>query len=89
VILSTPDAIGKALEQHMSECNKSQAKRKQTFGMPETDDSSDEARGAHFNMVEPGNGVPSKTMTTCPECGLTISHEGGCLLCHNCGYSKC
>jgi len=25
----------------------------------------------------------------CPECGSTIQHEGGCVICRNCGYSKC
>jgi len=26
---------------------------------------------------------------TCPECGKTVEHEGGCVICRNCGYSKC
>ena len=25
----------------------------------------------------------------CPDCGGTIEHEGGCLVCHVCGYSRC
>ena len=25
----------------------------------------------------------------CPECGETLTHEGGCDNCKNCGYSKC
>ena len=25
----------------------------------------------------------------CPECGSTLSQEGGCNICHECGYSKC
>ncbi len=25
----------------------------------------------------------------CPECGSPINHEGGCVVCKNCGYSKC
>ncbi|MCF7807527.1 MAG: adenosylcobalamin-dependent ribonucleoside-diphosphate reductase [Candidatus Marinimicrobia bacterium] len=87
LILSTPDAIGKALEQHMAEFN-SKASAEQIRTVVESD--ADEANsGAHFNMVESGNGTGSKTMSTCPECGSTIAHEGGCLLCHNCGYSKC
>ncbi len=88
LILSTPDAIGKALEQHMSDFNKDITKD-QSFGMMDSEDVPEEDNSAHFNMVEPSKGTTSKTMTTCPECGLTISHEGGCLLCHNCGYSKC
>ena len=26
---------------------------------------------------------------TCPECGASIIHEGGCVQCKNCGWSKC
>ena len=25
----------------------------------------------------------------CPECGAELKHEGGCNICHSCGYSKC
>lgn len=25
----------------------------------------------------------------CPECGAGMDHEGGCVICRNCGYSKC
>ncbi len=25
----------------------------------------------------------------CPECGGVIEHEGGCCICHACGYSEC
>lgn len=25
----------------------------------------------------------------CPECGNHLEHEGGCVTCRNCGYSKC
>lgn len=25
----------------------------------------------------------------CPECGSALEHEGGCVTCRNCGYSKC
>ena len=25
----------------------------------------------------------------CPECGATVEHEGGCVCCRQCGYSKC
>lgn len=37
---------------------------------------------------------PVKTQTeqkkhTCPECGNEIAFEGGCMVCKNCGFSKC
>ena len=25
----------------------------------------------------------------CPECGSEMEHEGGCVICRACGYSKC
>lgn len=25
----------------------------------------------------------------CPECGAELSHTGGCINCHNCGWTKC
>ncbi len=25
----------------------------------------------------------------CPECGGAVEHEGGCEVCHDCGYTKC
>lgn len=25
----------------------------------------------------------------CPECGSPVEHEGGCVICRNCGFSKC
>jgi NAD-dependent deacetylase len=25
----------------------------------------------------------------CTECGSVLEHEGGCVICRNCGYSKC
>jgi ribonucleoside-diphosphate reductase alpha chain len=41
---------------------------------------------------ERGNGDEHKVamlMGACPECGGAIEREGGCLVCHNCGFTKC
>ena len=27
--------------------------------------------------------------STCPNCKNELEHEGGCVICRNCGYSKC
>jgi ribonucleoside-diphosphate reductase alpha chain len=42
-----------------------------------------------------GNGGPEKPaeealiIGACPECGGAVEHEGGCAVCHNCGFTKC
>jgi ribonucleoside-diphosphate reductase alpha chain len=41
---------------------------------------------------EKGNGDRHKVvmlMGACPECGGAIERESGCLVCHNCGFTKC
>lgn len=35
------------------------------------------------------DGGASKAIKHCPECGAVLEHEGGCVVCRNCGYSKC
>lgn len=29
------------------------------------------------------------SMKACPECGKSVEHEGGCVICRHCGFSKC
>ena len=36
---------------------------------------------------KPRVGVASAN--ACPECGMAINHESGCVVCTHCGYSKC
>jgi len=38
-----------------------------------------------------GNGHKDDIMLigACPECGGAVEHEGGCAVCHNCGFTKC
>ena len=31
----------------------------------------------------------AKLAKFCPECGSKLEHEGGCVTCRDCGYSKC
>lgn len=33
--------------------------------------------------------IPDDKKSICPECGSKVEHEGGCVVCRNCGYSKC
>jgi hypothetical protein len=33
--------------------------------------------------------LPGQLPALCPECSTPVQHEGGCVICRNCGYSKC
>jgi ribonucleoside-diphosphate reductase alpha chain len=33
--------------------------------------------------------VNTARITKCPECGKGVEHEGGCVICRHCGFSKC
>ncbi len=45
------------------------------------------------NVPSESGGLPrgsaDKAFQFCPECGSAVEHEGGCVVCRNCGYSKC
>lgn len=40
-------------------------------------------------MDSPVSATVSLGMNFCPECGTKLAHEGGCVVCRSCGYSKC
>lgn len=48
----------------------------------------------YYSRDEKGNRGDSLTnpimlIGQCPECGGAVEHEGGCAVCHNCGFTKC
>ena len=74
LILSTPDAIGRALETFVNGDSPSQEKKSQ------------------FEIAEenPPRGKAGEYGQHCSECdGSGIVNEGGCLVCKDCGWSKC
>jgi ribonucleoside-diphosphate reductase alpha chain len=43
---------------------------------------------SHVAQVDPP--APTQaTMGACPDCGGAMDHEGGCLVCRGCGFSRC
>ena len=81
VILSTPDAIGKAIEKYIagSKSKKSDPADKKgfTFYGNNTSEATDSVEFKEHKY------------TLCQECGSTMTHENGCMVCKHCGYSKC
>lgn len=74
---SCPDAIAKAIERVYQ-----QQVRLGHWAEPELS----AAEGPAASQAE--TVVPGR-MRFCPECGAKLEHEGGCVICCNCGYSKC
>ncbi len=49
--------------------------------LPET-----QAKAVKVKKAEPEERI---NYNFCPECGAEVQHEGGCMLCRGCGFSKC
>ena len=76
-VLSCPDAISRVIAKVAKE-HFFGAAAQQPIKMD--DDVTDEA------AIAVADGTPNGE---CPECGATMEHEGGCIICRACGYSKC
>ena len=46
-------------------------------------------QGAAVGAPEPQLAFQEVAQGACPDCGGVIEHEGGCIVCRLCGYSKC
>jgi ribonucleoside-diphosphate reductase alpha chain len=82
LILSTPDAIGKALDDHLK--NRTPQKSK------------DEPKFTHFTIANEaethGKSIQDytvKNISSCPDCGSPVQFQSGCVTCMSCGFSKC
>ena len=80
LILSTPDAIGKALDDYLKhrESNDPNEQHLQ-FTMASSRESNNK------DVVD----FTLKNLSTCPDCGSTLQHQSGCVTCPSCGFSKC
>ncbi|MGE5631818.1 MAG: vitamin B12-dependent ribonucleotide reductase [Caulobacteraceae bacterium] len=101
-VLSCPDAIGRALERYMKlHVDLKDVKTIDELAVEIEDNTSCIgncslcANPCHAASVDEegisydASGSSSSKAKKCPECGSTIQHEGGCVICRNCGYSKC
>jgi ribonucleoside-diphosphate reductase alpha chain len=79
-VLSTPDAIGKVLERYIED----REHLRHYKSIPATPPTAASALAA----AKKSDGNPV-TQSTCPECGSGVEHVSGCVVCYNCGWSKC
>ena len=81
-VLSCPDAIGRLIEKVIQHRNgQGDVYHSVSQAAPVTLQRPT-ARNFDINTKESKSG-------TCPECGSVVEHEGGCMVCRSCGYSKC
>ncbi len=102
-ILSCSDAIAKAIEKYrMAERDGNGGKDKELQGTTVAHvGASDSAKfkdSARVEKFAPGDDpktsipyevIDEKLMGACPECGGTVEHEEGCVICRNCGFTEC
>jgi ribonucleoside-diphosphate reductase alpha chain len=82
-VLSCPDAIGRLIERVMNHRNGNGNVYKSTPAPVAPKVPMPTARNFDPDDSE------EKEHAKCPECGGNVEHEGGCMICRHCGYSKC
>jgi ribonucleoside-diphosphate reductase alpha chain len=80
-ILSTPDAIGKVLERYIQNRDLYRHYRQVEPPTPKV------MTGVQKSAKVTDDGPRSQS--ACPECGTNVEHVSGCVVCYNCGWSKC
>ncbi|BDF71640.1 ribonucleotide-diphosphate reductase subunit alpha [Oscillospiraceae bacterium] len=81
-VTSCPDAIAKAISKVM--------KASQGGGGGQIPPCPPPMAAATPAIPRPGmTPAEAKLAKYCPECGAVLEHEGGCVTCRDCGYSKC
>lgn len=101
-VLSCPDAIGRTLEKVLN--MQVDVKDVETIHEL-TKAIDKESNGCNGSSCGTNNGcsnghncevsvtsepdMPWSTLKACPDCGSHLQHEGGCVICMNCGFSKC
>lgn len=90
-VLSCPDAIGRMLQEAKDRIATVSEVTTTNQGIAEMVSSMIEATTIHQDAENSVDADSSdiKFARNCPECGSTLEHEGGCVICRNCGFSKC
>ncbi len=84
LILSTPDAIGKALDDYLKSKNTKDGSAIEDTNPTQFTMASDKDTYGH-EVTD----FTFKNINTCPDCGGPVQHQSGCITCPGCGFSKC
>ncbi|MDP4094841.1 MAG: vitamin B12-dependent ribonucleotide reductase, partial [Bacillota bacterium] len=98
-VMSCPDAIGRLVEKVMKIQSGKDEEISEPVAVEEVgniprptakfDNESSVCSAMDFDSPEEQDEIKVSAMTACPECGKPLEHEGGCVVCRNCGFSKC
>lgn len=103
-VLSCPDAIGRLIEKVAKLQNSREDETADELAVAEysllqtptarsmvyTDCQSDcSSCSMKEDCSNPDKNIDENVSGSCPECGKPVEHEGGCVICRHCGYSKC
>ncbi|HHV73817.1 MAG TPA: adenosylcobalamin-dependent ribonucleoside-diphosphate reductase [Thermoanaerobacterium sp.] len=83
-VLSCPDAIAKVIEKVM----KLKVEEDENFAPIDVPINGNNHKNDDA-VLQAAYTYDTQEEHFCPECGSEIEHEGGCVVCKNCGYSKC
>ncbi|AFS79349.1 ribonucleoside-diphosphate reductase NrdZ [Gottschalkia acidurici 9a] len=86
-VLSCPDAIGKALEKVLNTYVDIKDSSVNDI-VRELEEEINEIPKPTGNLIEEEL-QKSRGSSRCPECNSKITHESGCVICPNCGFSRC
>ncbi|MCX7842140.1 MAG: vitamin B12-dependent ribonucleotide reductase [Clostridia bacterium] len=95
-VMSCPDAIGRLIEKVMKLQNGKEEEISSELSFAEvgsvprpTAKCFSDCRTCTMKNVCMNADISDTVSAACPECGKLMEHEGGCVVCRNCGYSKC
>ncbi|MDP8219006.1 MAG: vitamin B12-dependent ribonucleotide reductase [Candidatus Theseobacter exili] len=80
MVLSCPDAIGKAIKKYLADKD---SNRKVSSQHPKVLSIEEEPKQPEVNDFR------GDVVGTCPDCGAALEYLEGCASCRTCGYSKC
>lgn len=97
-VMSCPDAISRVIRKYMDVGANGNGKAEDNgagAALAQLQSSVPAGASSPKKKDEPATGLTKKARAgvavdnACPECGSPITHESGCVVCTNCGYSKC
>jgi len=90
-VVSCPDAIARVIEKVAKFQNGNGIKNSKVIYEDEitASCSSDCTACSMSEFCNNPDKKPADNTKYCPDCGEVVEHEGGCITCRNCGYSKC